>query len=206
MKFTKTYKFDEDIFREQAEKQFNLSLRGNKDDKFNYKIFIILLFVGGILFIVLNSDGAGIIAGPLMIIIGAIYMSVYLNYLLKIRKAKTEYFKKVDEISEKYSSEKMEITNEVTDDYFRYSDKDSDIKLNWNHFKSFLLIGDFIFLVLKNAEFSAYHLNKHQIGSEKFEELLHYLPSKIDEFDAKLPSPKKIKSNSELIDDTHNIN
>lgn len=205
MNIITTYKFDENIFREQAEMQFDLSSAGNKDEKHNYKIFIILLFVGGILFLSVNADGAGIIAGPLMLIFGFIYLFIYINYLSKIKKVRKLYLNKIDEISQNYSAEKIEITNEITDYYFRHSDKDSDIKLNWKHFKSFMRIGDFLFLVLNEKEFSAYHLNRHQIGLEKFDELLNFLPSKLSEFNVNKSYPKKSKLNSELIDDTHNI-
>lgn len=166
--------FDEVTFSEQNKLNFKIHWDKNLKINRNRIYWAIPLLIFGCL-IVYKKDNLGF----LFIGIAVHYFIKTLEYYNFYRKNKTNHLELIASKIEKRKASEVNSTLEFTDEYFRFSDHNYDTKIFWTTFKSYRLIDENLFLDVNSNYYSSYIIGKSEVGTEKFEEIIKLITTKI---------------------------
>lgn len=200
MNLTTQIQFNENIYREQANVQLNLALDRSKYEHRNYPVFFISSLVIGILLLVFLGNGGAIIAGSILVLVGLIYMIAYLNYFIRLKRAKTDFDQQIDQEILRLKEINNEIEIQLTDEHFMYRDADVGSTVRWTLFKSYIIVGDLLLLILNNNDFSAHYIHESHVGTKNFEELKIFVTENIKAYPLEHRYKNNLNSNPELVD------
>ena len=195
-----SYSFNEELFRRQAEIQYNIGLDKDKHHNRKYLIFISISLFLGLFFLSINPNGGGIIIGPFLLLVGLVYALVYLNYLLRVKKFKSNYKDIIDKEVERLGQQGRQFVVEMTDNKFSYNDGDYGATVRWTMFKSYIFLGDQIFLLVDDNQVSAYVIHKSQIGQENFGDLQLFIENTIPAYPHEHRYKSKTNINPDILD------
>ena len=199
MKEEYQYQFNEGVFREQMNLLLHLALKKNKAKAGSYLLFVGLCLTLGSLFLYFNSDGAGIVIGPLLLLTGLSYLIAYINYLVKINKIKVVFAKSINIEVERMRSSDSPVKLAISDEDFYYQDKDYEIRVKWNLIKSHLIMEGHVFLLLDLNTLSAYSISELNVGVSEFKEISTFVETKLQPHYL-TPKKKQMVQNNEILD------
>lgn len=186
------YRYNEVDYRQRLKLLVSLYFKKEQSKIGNYVVFLAMSTLLGIAFLYFDSDGSGIVIGPLLLIVAMIYLGTLIRFYLKKKQFEKEYFSKVDQIIERLNSNGGLIRYSLTDDFFYHSDHDYEIKARWSLLESYLLLDDYLFIIGDN-QFGIFTMGRRDIASSDFDEICSFVASKLPP--SKLSGTDKRKTN-----------
>lgn len=194
------YQFNETVFREKMKLLVDLNLKHGKSKAGTYMTFVGLCLTFGIGFLFLDSSGTGLYLGPLLIVVGLIYLSAFIHYLVKIKKFREAFDKELQGEVDRLNSISGNITIMFSNEDFYYSDGDHETRLKWKLFKSYLLFDSHLFLVLNNSDLSGYTLSAFDLTNSDFSEISTFIETKLEPHYLSPKKEEKQDSGYEILD------
>ena len=164
----------------------------------NYLLLIAPFILSGGAFVILNVQGPGIIVGPLLLIVGAIFSFRLFRYYYQRKNYKELMKRSLEETIERLNSTDKLIRISFHDDHFFFGDEG---KMEWEQMHSFLKIEHNLFIIFDIDPFSAFALNPIDLPNSDFLEIFEFIETKLTPHSLSHQLTKEEDSNPELLDD-----
>lgn len=194
------YQFNESVFREKMKLLVDLNLKQGRSKAGSYLTFVGLCLTFGIGFLFLDSNGTGFYLGPLLIVVGLVYLSAFIHYLVKIKKFRVVFDHELQGEVDRLNSTGGLITIAFSDEDFYYSDGDHETRLKWKLFKSYLLFDSHLFLVLNNSDLSGYTLSAFDLSNADFTEICTFVDRILEPHYLSPKHSEKPDNNAQILD------
>jgi len=167
--------FDEQIFKEQMDLNFNSVWNDNLKKNNKRLIWSIPIILLGALIIYGENY-----LGFLFIAIGLHYLINFINYNSYYRKSKHKFYEliKTEIIGQKNANKNC--VWEFNENYLRYKDYRFEAKIKWNAFQSVRIIEKNLFIDLNVGYHLSYIVGEKEIGVDNFEKVTEFIKSKIE--------------------------
>jgi len=167
--------FVEEIYKSQTKLNFEIAWKENLKKSRNQLFIYIPILALGVLMVSGKENN-----GYILIFMGLLGITIYLNYLINYYQQKKKYFLLIDE--EAKQELKINFINiwEFDEDFFRIKNFKYEAKFNWIAFKGFRNIQNNIFLDLNSGYVSSYILSQEEIGVENFKNVISFLERKLN--------------------------
>jgi len=114
-------------------------------------------------------------------VILAIVFSLLLLFLSLARLfSKKKYIGKINEIAEKFESEKMDCIYEFSEDSIKYSDKEKKLELKWSVLTNYALYKEFLVLFVNNSIIDSFIFEKDPEHIANYEKILELTKKKLE--------------------------
>ncbi|MFK7785101.1 MAG: hypothetical protein AB8B56_08295 [Crocinitomicaceae bacterium] len=172
----------------------------HKPSNGSYIMLIALFLLSGSVFLILNSEGAGIIVGPLMMIVGVVFALRLIRYYYEQKKYKQALRQNIEESVQRLNATDGVIRVSFYDDYFFCADDDKTIELKWDEIHSYLKIDGYLFIVFHIDPFSFFTLSSVDISHTEFQRVIKFVEEKLTSHALANHQPKEKDVNAELLD------
>ncbi|TRZ42175.1 hypothetical protein [Robertkochia solimangrovi] len=166
--------FDEQIFKEQMNLNFNTAWNDNlKKNKKQLIWGIPMILLGGL--IVYGENYLGF----LFIAIGLQYLINFLNYNSHYKKTKQKLSELIESEVDGQKKANENCIWEFNEDHFRYKDYRFEGKIKWESFQKTRVVENNLFMDLNVGYHLSYILGEKEVGTEDFKKITEFVKNKI---------------------------